>query len=125
MPEEITLRHFLHLRPGIGNCHKVAARLIRSHSLLRKLEEILLENIGFESAARFAGNDEKRSGNVDLFLESFHLRGICRIENVQVRIAGNLAEGLSQNFRTQARSSHAEQKSVLETRAPDFLGKIP
>ena len=60
-----------------------------------------------------------------LFSNAFTCAGSVESRTCKIRISGNLAERHAQNFRTQARSAHAEQKNVLEAGAPDFLGKIP
>ena len=102
MPETICLRDLLHLRPGIGDGHEMATGIVCAHSLFRAVEEILFEDVGFERAARLAGNNEERFGNVDFLLKCLHLRRIGGVENVQVRVPGTLAESHPQNFRTQA-----------------------
>jgi hypothetical protein len=85
----------------------VAAHLARAHTLLGSLKEILFEDVRFESAARLAGNNEQRLGNVDLMLERLHLRGIGGIEHMQSRKVRNPAERHTQNFRAKAGSAHA------------------
>ncbi len=125
MPEAISLRHLLHLRPGIGDGNEMGAGLIRAYSFGCEVKEILLENIRFECASRLARNNEERLGDIDLIFKCLYLRRVCGIEDMQIGISGGPAKRHAQNLGTQARPSHAEQKNVLETRAPDFLGKIP
>src|ERR1035438_3064861 len=102
MEKAIRLRHLLHLRFRIGDCHEVASDFHCTHSLPRALKKILFEDVRFERAARLAGNDKERLRNIDLMLERLHLRGIGRIEHVQDREVSDSAERLAQDFRTQA-----------------------
>ena len=68
--EAVALGDQLHLRAGIGDGDEVAARFVAAHRLLHALEEILLVDVGFERAAGFAGNDEERSGEVELLFDA-------------------------------------------------------
>src|ERR1700730_6536836 len=124
MTEPIALRYLLHLRSGIGDGQEVAACLVRAYGLLRTLKKILLKNVGFEGAARFAGNDKESLGDVDLAFDRLHLRGIGGIKNVQVGISGDPAESHAEHFRTKTGAAHPEQKNMFESSAPDFFGKI-
>ena len=75
MQKVVAFGHLLHLRSGVGDRDEVAADFIGADRLLRALEEILFEDVGFERAARFAGDDEQRLRNIDLMFEAFDL---CR-----------------------------------------------
>ena len=66
--EVVALGDLLHLRAGIGDGDEAAAGFVRADSLLHALKEILLEDVGLERAARFAGNDEQRLRQIDLAL---------------------------------------------------------
>ena len=109
------------MRAGISNRNEMAAGLIRAHHLLRAVEKILLENVGFERAAGLAGNDKKSPRNIDLAFDRLDLRRIGRVEYVKIRVPGGFAKGHAQHFRAQARSAHAEQKHIFKTRAPHLF----
>ena len=49
------------------------------------LEEILLVDVGFKRAARLAGDDADRAGEIELRFDGFDLRRIGGIQNVQSR----------------------------------------
>src|ERR1019366_4235123 len=89
--EAVALGDQLHLRAGICDRDKAAARLvfifIRAHGLLHALEEILLVDVRFKRAAGFAGDDEERLGEINLLLDALDLRRIGRVEYVQAREA--------------------------------------
>ena len=93
MAEIIGLGHLLHLRFRIRDRNEVASCLVRADHLLRALKEILFEDVRFQRAARFAGNDEQRFSNINLVFEGFDLRWIRRIEHMQLRPAADFAEG--------------------------------
>src|SRR6266566_2013153 len=124
MQKAIRLRYLLHLRSGISNRHEVAADLHRTHCLLDSLKKILLEDVGFERAARLARNNKQRLRYIDLMLEGFYLRGIGGIEYMQSGEVRKSAESHAQNFGTKAGSAHAEQQHVLETAGLNFLRKL-
>jgi len=63
-----------------------------------------------------AGHDEERVLQIDLCFGGFDLRGIGGVEDVQLGKSFDLAEREPQDFRAKARTSHAEQKGVLESR---------
>ena len=79
---------------------------------LGALPEILLEDIGFERAARFAGDDEQGARNVDHAVEMADLCRIGRVEHVQTRQARASAKGLRQHFGAEAGAAHAEQHRI-------------
>ena len=76
--------------------------------------EILLEDIWFERAARFAGNDEQGARDIDRAVEMAYLRRIGGIEHVQPGKARAGAKGLRQHFGTEAGAAHAEQHRIGE-----------
>ena len=86
----------------------MAARLvfifvvIAAHGLLHALEEVLLVDIGLEGAAGFAGNDEERFGEVNLFLDAPDLRRVGRVQYMQAREAWGLPECQREHFWTKA-----------------------
>ena len=59
MAEAICLSDLLHLRSGIGDGNKAAARFVGANGLFHALEEILLENIRLQRGAGLAGNNEQ------------------------------------------------------------------
>ena len=114
----------LHFRPGSVMAMKRLPASSAPTVCFDALEEILLEDIGLERAAGFAGNDEQRLREIDLVLEGFDLRGIGGVEHVQLGKPWNLAEGHAQHFRAQARAAHAEQQHVREAPLLDFFGDL-
>ncbi len=107
--EAIGLGPLLHLRSGIGNGDEAAARLIGAHSLFGSLEEVLLEDVGFESAAGFARHQEQRPCDIDARLEVPDLRRVGRVEHMQLWVAGVGTESLGKYLGPEARATHAEQ----------------
>ena len=95
--EVIGLGDLLHFRAGIGDGDEAAAGFIRADSLLCTFEKVLLENIGLERGAGFAGNDEESFCQIDFVFGCLDLRRIGGIEHVQLREACDLAEGLRQH----------------------------
>jgi len=98
----------LHFGARIGDGDELAADFIRADFRFHPLEKILLEDIRFERAARFAGDDAKRFLEVELFLESFDLHGVGGIEDVHFREALGFAESHSHHFGTETRTAHTE-----------------
>src|SRR5579863_27507 len=117
----IRLSDLLHLRSWIGDCNKMSAGLCGAYGLLRTLEKILLEDVWLKSAARLARNNEESLRDIDLMFERFDLRGIGGIQNVQSRELRDSAKCHPQNFRTQARSAHAQQQDVFKTASVSFF----
>src|SRR5215471_10873169 len=93
----------------------MAACLLRSYGLFRSLKKVLLENVRLERAPTLAGDDEQSLADVNLLLKRLDLRGVRRIEHMQLGKPGNRSKGHPQHFRTEAGSSHAEQQHVLES----------
>src|SRR5579859_7889770 len=124
MQKAICLRDLLHLRSRIGDRDELAAGFRGANSLLGAFKEILLEDVGFERAARLAGNDKQSLGDINQVLKRLHLAGIRRIEHVQGWEMSDPAESHAQNFRTKTRASHSEQQHVLKAARLHFLGKL-
>ena len=117
-------RDLLQRRAGIGDGDEAMAGLVLADGLGDAIEEIILHHVRLGGAAGFAGDDEQRVGEIDLLLHRAHLRGIGRIEHVQLREAGFLREGFRQHFRPEARSAHAEHDGVAEILPLHAAGKI-
>src|ERR1700745_3827327 len=95
VPEAGRGRHLLNLRVRVGDRDKALGRLrLAAMGLLSLLEEVRLEDVGLQSAARLARDDEQRLLQVDRVFEPFDLRRVSRIEHVQFREARYRAEGL-------------------------------
>ncbi len=86
--ETIGFGHLLHMRAGIGDGDEVLPGFGGADGLLHAFEEILLENIRLERAARLAGDDENCFREIELGFDGFDLRRIGGIENVKLRKAG-------------------------------------
>src|SRR6185437_15264333 len=84
----------LHLRAGVGDGDEMRARLVGTDRRFGALEEILLQNVGFERGAGCARDDEERARRIDPPLEAANLRRVGRIEDQQFRAAASTAEGL-------------------------------
>src|SRR6185503_11536889 len=106
----IALRYLLHFGSRVRDGDETRSRLIGTDCLLRDLKEVLLEDVGFKGSAGLARNNKKRFCRVNLVLDCFDLRGVGRVEYVQLREAGNLAIGQSKDVWTQTRSAHAKQQ---------------
>ena len=59
---------------------------------------------------------------IDPAFDRLDLRRVGGIEHVQLREAGDLAEGHAHDLRTEARSAHAQQQRMFEPRRLDLLG---
>ncbi len=90
VPKMIRLGDLLHLGARIGDGDKAAARFVGAHCLLYAIEEILLEDIGLERAARLAGNNEQSFCQIDFLFERFDLCGVGRVEHKQLGETGNV-----------------------------------
>src|SRR5207249_7562810 len=97
---------------------EAAADAVGADDLAGALEEVLLEDVRLEGAARLARDDEERLPQIDLPLDSLDLRGIGRVQHVQLRVARDLAEGHLEDLLAEARAAHAEQQHVADTAAP-------
>ena len=124
LSELVSLGDALHFRAGIGDGDEAVADFFFADLGFHAIEKILLVDVGFERAARFAGNDADRAAEVHALFEGFNLRGIRGIQDVKVRIARGLAEGHAKDFGTEAGAAHAEQQSVLETRLFNIGGDL-
>ncbi len=58
MPEAVGLGNLLHLRAGVCNRYKLLSSIRFTHSILHAIKEVLLEDIGFQRAAGFTGDNE-------------------------------------------------------------------
>src|SRR5205814_9452291 len=54
-----------------------------------------------------------------------NLLRICRVEHVQVGIAGDDPERFAEDVRAETRSAHAQQQCMSEAFVANFSGKIP
>ena len=52
------------------------------------------------------------------------LRGVGRVEYVQLRVAGLGAEGFGEDLRAEARATHAEQQHILEPGALNVVCEV-
>ncbi len=121
--EAVAFRDLLHLRAGIGDRDEVLSGVGRADRADHAFEEILLEDVRFERAAGFAGDDDERAGEVDAGFDGAHLRGHGGIEHVQLGESWLLAERGGEHFRSEARAAHAEQERVREFLGADFIGQ--
>ena len=109
----IALGDLLHFRSGIGDGDEMAAGLVLANRQAGAGKEVLLENVGLESRSRFAGNDEQSFRRIQA-VKPLDLRGIGRIEHVQLREARDVSESFVQNFGAEAGPAHAEQENIGE-----------
>ncbi len=116
-------RHLLDRGARIGDRDEMRCRFGLAERLLGALEEILLEDVGFERAARFARDDEQRPLQVDRAFDAADLRRIGRVDDLQSREARPAAKALRQHLGAEARSAHAEQQDVGEPGALDLGGE--
>src|SRR4051812_12851336 len=91
--------------------------------LLGLLEEIRLEDVGLQGAARLARYEEERLLQIDRALETLALRRIGRVEHMQFREARHRAEALFEPLGPQAGAAHAEQQHIAEAAALDVVGE--
>jgi hypothetical protein len=59
------------------------------------VEKIVHENIGFERAAGFGGDDKQRLADINRLLDRLDLRGIGAVEHVEARPTRLPPEGLA------------------------------
>ncbi len=124
MPKTIGFGDFLHVRTGIGDSDEALACFGGAHCFFHALVEILFEDVWFEGAAGFAGNDENRFGDVYVLFNRANLCGIGGIEDVELRMARNIPVGLLENFDTEAGTAHAQEHSVLKSSLVNFVGNL-
>ena len=89
--EAVVLGDLLHLGAGVGDGDEMAARLLGAHGLLHLIEEVLLEDIGLEGGAGFAGDDDERIGEIDLVAGRPDLLGVGGVDDAEgreIRAAG-------------------------------------
>src|SRR5256885_2012473 len=82
--ERVALCDLLHFRTRIGDGDKAIADFLFTDFLFDSVEKILLIDIGLERAAGLAGHDAQGALEIDLGLDSFDLRGIGGIKNMQL-----------------------------------------
>src|SRR5207302_6025381 len=115
---------FFERRAGVGDSDEALWRLARADGLSCPLEEILLEDVGLQRAARFARYQEQCPREVDPGFQLPDLCGVGRVEDVQLWKFGLAAKGFAEDLGTEARSAHAEQRHIRKPRPPDILGKF-
>ena len=120
--EAVGLGDPLHLRARVGDRDEAAPDLRGTDGRLRPLEEVLLEDVRLERRARLGRDDEERPREIHGRLERPDLRGIGRVEDVELGPAGDATEGQLENFGAEARAAHSEQDDVAEARLPDVFG---
>src|SRR5579862_973834 len=113
-PEMVGFGDLLHFGTGVGDGNEAAANEFFADGLFYACKKVLFEDIGFQRAAGFAGNDTEGFLEVELFLQRFNLNGIGGIQNVQFGEARDFAESHAQNFGAEAGAAHAEQEKMLE-----------
>src|SRR5882762_9441828 len=121
-PEAIGLGDPLHLRPRVGDRDEAAPDLRGTDGRLHALEEVLLEDVRLERRARLGRDDEERPREIHGRLERPDLRGIGRVEDVELGPADEAAEGHPEDFGAKARAAHAEHEDVAEASLPDVFG---
>ena len=122
VPEAVALGHVLHVGSRIGNGDEAIAGFGGAQFLPGALEEVLLENVGFQGAAGLARHDEDRALVIDPAFDRPDLRRIGGIEYVQFRRTGDLAEGQAHDLGTKAGSAHAQQQRMFEPGGLYLLG---
>ena len=116
------MEHTTHGGPGgliergawIGDGNELAAGAIATGGMRHVIEEIILEQAGFDRAARLARHDEQRAGDINCGFGRPDLRRIGAVENVQPRPPLATPENLCQHFGAEARTAHPEQQDVGE-----------
>ena len=66
----------LHLRSGVRDSDEPVANLFFAHFRFHSIEKVLLVNVRFERASRFARDDADRAIEVYFFFDGFDLCGI-------------------------------------------------
>ncbi len=117
--EPVILRDLLHVRAGIGDGDEMVAGAPLAEGIGRELEEICLEDVGFQRAARLRRHDEQRVRGIDPAGEARDLLGIGAVEHEELGPAAAMAEGLGENLRAERRAAHPEQQRVAEAGALD------
>ena len=95
----------------------MAAGLLRAHGFRISSKKILLEDIGLQRGAGFAGDNHQRLGQVDLVAGGHHLRRVGGVDDAQRGKAGLLAKGGGQHLGAEAGAAHAQQQNRLEVGA--------
>ena len=122
--EVMGLGRVLHLGAGIGDGHEALAGLGRPHRHLHALEEVLAQGVRLQRAARLAGDDHQRAGQVELALDGLHLGRIGGVDEVQLGEAGRLAERPGQRVDAEHGAAHADEQRVGEASGARVLGRL-
>ncbi len=112
--EFVVLRDLLQFGARISDGDEAIADFSGADLGSDALEEILLEDVGFEGAAGFARDDAERLAEVEYLFDGLDLHGVGGIEDVQFGEPGDFAKGHAQDFGAKAGAAHAKQKNVLE-----------
>src|SRR5206468_11526144 len=116
--------HLLHPRARVGDRGEVTAGALGTDRPPDAIEEVLQEDVRLERGAGLARHDEERAGHVDPALDRADLSRVGRVEDEELRIAGDATESRPENLRTEARAAHAEHQRVREPGAADLAGQI-
>ena len=109
---------------GIGYRDEVFTGLIQASHRGDTVVKIFHENVGFQGAAGFGGDDEQRRAEIDRPFERPDLFGIGAVQHVEARPTRLPSEGLAEHFRPQARPSHPQQDNVGEPALLHLLSKV-
>ena len=122
--EPVAFGDLLHFRSRIGDGDEALAGLGGAHDIVYPFEEILLEDVGFQSASGLAGHNEEGLGKVELAFEVADLRRIGGIENEHCGKAGDVSERHPENFGTEARAPIPSKRGVGEARRTYVFGEL-
>ena len=108
------LRFLLQLGAGVGDGDEVVGGVAAADDLLHALEEVAHERVRLGRRAGFRGHDEDRLGDVERLVERLDLLRVGRVEHVELRVAGPLAERLAQDVGRERAAAHAQHRDVVE-----------
>lgn len=103
-------------RAGIGDGDEVRASPVGANGPFCQFEEVCLQDIGLERAARLARHDEKRSGGINLAFDGSNLSRVGRVKHHELGGTVLAPECFGEHLRSEARSAHAEEKKMSEAR---------
>ena len=96
------------MRTGICDGDEATSDFFLADDLGDAIEEVLLENVGFQSRTGLAGYDKQCAPKIDVFRHGLDLSGIRRVEDAKLGEALDLSEGTPEYVGAETGASHSQ-----------------